>query len=294
MPSTSRNVERAACPFMEVNSLATYPSDPNIPQGTNNTEVNPANWNALVDNINSIGADLVEARGDGQEFPGVPHTAGQATDVDEILQALKHMLSDISGEINWYDAPAASLKSHDHSSGKGGAIPWGSIGSGNHSIDLHPEYPGAVWTTSLRGAAPSGNNTVVRSTDQDVVSYVARNYYEATSAETSLQDYYVAVRLTLPEDFGAWSSPAVQIEYRTESGISINSHVDIYIYKSGIADLVASSEANSSTTWSTAVIDSSALGSWSSGDVVEIYLKLETRNDYYTRIGRVRFNYTSQ
>lgn len=277
-----------------VNRLATYPSEPNLPQGTNETEVNPANWNTLVDNINSIGADLVDARGDGQEFPGVPHTAGQATDMDEILQAVKHMLNDISGEVNWYDAPAASLKSHDHSSGKGGAIPWSSISSGNHSMDLYPEYPGAVWTTSLRGAASSGNNTVVRSTGQDVVSYVARNYYEATSAETSLQDYYVAVRFTLPEDFGAWSSGnAIQIEYRTESGISINSHVDIYIYKSGIADLVANSEANSSTSWSTAVIDSSALGSWSSGDVVEIYLKLETRNDYYTRIGRIRFNYTS-
>lgn len=274
--------------------MATYPSNPNLPQGTNETAVNPTNWNTLVDNVNAIGADLVDARGDGQEFPGTDHTAGQATDLGDILQATKHMLADISGETNWYDEPAASLNSHDHSSGKGGSIPWGSIASNARFKELHPQYPGAVWTTSLRGAAASGNNLGTQDTGEDVVSYVARHYFEFSSSETSLQDYYVALRFTLPEYFNAWAtSNAIQIEYRTESGTSINCHVDAYIYKSGAASLVASSENNASTSWSTIVIDDSALGTWSSGDIVEIYLKLETRNDYYARVGKVRFNYSS-
>jgi hypothetical protein len=274
--------------------LATYPSNPNLPQGTNETAVNPTNWNTFVDNINAIGADIVDARSDGQEFPGTDHTAGQAADLDNMLQAIKHMLADISGETNWYDETAANLKSHDHSSDKGGAVPWSSIGSGSRSIDLHPEYPGSLWTTSLRGASASGNNTVTLSTDQDVVSDVAHNYYEATSPETSFQDYYVALRYTLPEDFNAWASNnAIQIEYRTESGTSINCHVDVYVYKSGTATLVASSENNASTSWSTIIIDDSALGSWLSGDIMELYLKLETRNDYYARVGKIAFNYTS-
>ena len=274
--------------------MATYPSNPSIPQGTSATPVNPTNWNTLVDNINAIGSDLVDARGDGQAFPGTDHAAGQATDLDDILQAVKHILADISGETNWYDAPAASLESHDHSSGKGGAIPWSSMASNARFAELHPEYPGAVWTTSLRGAAASGNNTADLSSDQDVVSDVARNYYEASSSEASLQDYYVALRYTLPEDFSTWaSSNAIQIEYRTESGTYLNSHADVYIYKSGSSSLVASSEDNVSTDWSTIVIDDSALGSWSSGDIMEIYLKLETRNDYYARAGKTRFNYTS-
>ena len=274
--------------------MATYPSNPSLPQGTNGTAVNPTNWNMLVDNINAIGLDLVDARGDGQQFPGTPHSASQATDLDDILQAIKHMLADISGETNWYDAPAGGLKSHDHSSGKGGAVPWSSIASNTRFRELHPEYPGAVWTTSLRGAAASGNNIVTLSTDQDVVSYVARNYYEGTSSEASLQDYYVALRCTLPENFGAWASAnAIQIEYKTESATYLNCHVDAYIYKSGTATLVASSEDNSNTNWSTIAIDDSALGSWSSGDIVELYLKLETRNNYYARIGKIRFNYIS-
>jgi hypothetical protein len=274
--------------------LATYPSNPEVPQGTNETEVNPTNWNKLVDNINAIGADLVAARGDGQNFPGTPHTAGQATNLDDILQAIKHILSDISGEINWYDETSGSLKSHNHSSGAGGAIPWSSLGSGNRSIDLHPEYPGALWTTSLRGGAASGNNEVDSSVGQDVVSNVAHNYYEVTSYETSLQDYYVALRFTLPEDFGIWSwENAIQIEYRTESGTSLNCHVDLYIYKSGVENIIASSENNADTSWSTITIDDSGMGSWSSGDIMEIYIKLETRNNYYTRVGKITLNYIS-
>jgi hypothetical protein len=274
--------------------LATYPSAPGLPQGTNGTAVNPTNWNTFVDNINAIGSDLVDARGDGQQFPGTPHSATQATDMDDMLQAIKHMLADISGETNWYDAPAAGLNSHDHSSGKGGAIPWSSIASNTRFVALHPQYPGAIWTTSLRGAAASGNNTVTLSTDQDVVSSVARNYYEGTSSEASLQDYYVALRYTLPEDFSAWAlTNAIQVEYRTESATYLNCHVDAYVYKSGTATLVTSSTDNVNTVWSTIAVDDSTLGSWSSGDIVELYLKLETRNNYYARIGKVKFNYTS-
>jgi len=102
------------------------------------------------------------------------------------------------------------------------------------------------------------------------------------------------LRFTLPEEFTAWAtSNAIQIEYRTESGTSINCHVDLYIYKSGTASVVANSENNASTSWSTITIDDSALGSWSAGDIMEIYIKLETRNDYFARVGKARLNFTS-
>ena len=42
--------------------MATYPSNPSLSQGTNETAVNPTNWNTLIDNINAIGADLVKLR----------------------------------------------------------------------------------------------------------------------------------------------------------------------------------------------------------------------------------------
>ena len=57
--------------------------------------------------------------------------------------------------------------------------------------------------------------------------------------------------------------------------------------------IIASNEDNANTAWSSITMDDSALGTWSAGDIMEIYLKLETRNDYYVRVGKLRLNYTS-
>ncbi|HGE71846.1 TPA: hypothetical protein ENX78_13475 [Candidatus Poribacteria bacterium] len=275
--------------------MSTYPNNPNLPQGTNSTAVNTTNWNALIDNINAIGADLVDARGDGQTFPGTPHTAGQCGDIDDILQAIKHLIADISGETNWYNAPSGSLKSHNHTSGQGGLIPWSSLGSSNsRKLEIHPQYQGAVITSSLRGASPSGNNTITISPIIDVVSYIGRHCYEGVSNQPSLQDYYVAFRWTLPIDFGSWAvSNAIQIEYRTNSALSSDCHVDVYVYKSGSGSLIASSENNVNVNWSNISISGSALGTWVANDIIEIYLKFESRNNNYARVGKITLNYNA-
>jgi len=85
--------------------MATYPIAPAIPQGTDSTPVDTTNYNVFVDNINAIGQDLVDARGDGQVFPGTDHTSGQSTDIDDAIQAIRHMIADIMGETYWYTAP---------------------------------------------------------------------------------------------------------------------------------------------------------------------------------------------
>ena len=249
----------------------------------------------MIDNINAVGADLVDARGDGQVFPGTPHTAGQCADIDDMLQAIKHMLVEISGETNWYDDPAGSLKVHNHSIGQGGLVPWGSLGvSNSRKIELHPQYPGTVLTMSLRGAPASGNNIITISTDVDVVSYVGRHYYEGVSSQASLQDYYIALRFTLPIDFGSWTpTNAIQIEYRTGSALSSDCHVDVYVYKSGNGSVVSSSENNVNVSWSNIGISGSSLGTWSPNDILEIYVKLESRNNNYARIGKICFNYNA-
>lgn len=275
--------------------MATYPNNPNLPQGTNLTAVNTVNWNTLVDNINSIGADLVDAKGDGQIFPGTPHSPEQCIDINDALQAIRHILTDISGESNWYNAPTGSLRLHNHSIGQGGLIPWSSLGTSNsRKIELHPQYPGALLTSSLRGASPSGNNSITITTNVDVVSYVGRHHYEGKSSQTSLQDYYVALRFALPIDFNTWAtSNAIQIEYKTASALSTDSHVDIYIYKSGNSNVISSNENCVNTNWSSIGISNSTLGTWSANDILEIYLKLESRNNNYARIGKITFNYNT-
>ncbi len=275
--------------------MATYPNNPNLPQGDNSTAVNPANWNTLIDNINSIGSDLTGARGDGQTFPGTPHASGQCENIDETLQAIRHLIADISGETDWYNAPAGTLKSHNHSVDQGGLIPWSSLGTSNtRKIELHPQYPGGLLTKSLRGASASGNNDITINTDVDVISFVGRHYYEGVSSQTSLQDYYVALRHTLPIDFDTWATTnAIQIEYKTESVLSTDCHLDCYICKSGNSSIIASSENCVNINWSNISINGSSLGTWSTGDILEIYLKLESRNNNYARIGKMTLNYSA-
>ncbi|HGJ65322.1 TPA: hypothetical protein ENS27_08040 [bacterium] len=281
--------------FSNPNIMATYPNNPNLPQGTNSTAVNPANWNTLIDNINSIGSDLVAARGDGQTFPGTPHSSGQCADINDTLQAIRHILADISGESNWYNAPSCSLKSHNHTVNQGGLIPWSSLGTSNtRKIELHPQYLGGILTNSLRGASPSGNNNITINTGVDVVSYIGRHYYEGISSQASLQDYYVALRFTLPIDFSSWiATNAIQIEYKTGSVLSTDCHVDTYLFKSGTSSVIVSNENCVNVNWSSININSSALGTWSANDILEMYLKLESRNNNFARIGKITFNYNA-
>ncbi|MBD3181056.1 hypothetical protein GF312_02120 [Candidatus Poribacteria bacterium] len=274
--------------------MSLYPESPNLPQGTNSTEVNTTNWNKLIDNINAIGSDLVNARGDGQEFPGIDHSSGQCGNIDDILQGIKHMISDISGEDKWYDSPIASLRSHDHSHDKGGNIPWSSIGSGNRRIVYHPEYPGALWTASLHGDPASGNNTLIRSCGQEVELNVAHNYYGVTTSEDMLQEYYLSLCLTLPEDFSNWSeSDSIKMEYKTYSDSISDNGVGVYVYKSGTAESIVTKEFYASNIWSNISLDRTNLGSWSSGDTVEIYVWFTVRDGHFARLGKIEFNYES-
>ena len=279
--------------------MATYPTSPELPHGDDDTELSPANWNTFIDNVNAIGADLVAARGDGQTFPGTPNTAGQSSTIEDALDAVRCLLSQISGETNWYDAPDGSLSAHNHSVGQGGLIPWGSLGeSADRKVEIHPFFPGGLLTTSLRGSAASGNNTITITNGQDVVSDVAHSYYNGISSEASLNDYYVAVRFTLPLNFTAWATAnAIQIGYRTASVNSADCHVDVYVYKSGTGGIIASSENNVNVNWSNIGISGSSLvagpTTWVAGDIVELYIKLESKNSNYARIGKIAFNYTS-
>jgi len=275
--------------------MGTYPSSSELDQGTINTPVDLTNWNKFIDNINALTADLVDARGDGQAFPGTDHTAEQATDIDDAMQALRHILAELSGETYWYTAPAGSLKAHTHAVGQGGLIPWGSLGASNaRLIHLPPIYPGGLQTNSLRGAGASGNNNITVTNVVDVVSYVGRHAYVGSSAQTSLMDTYIALRHRLPIDFGAWdTSTAIQIEYKTDSVLSTDCHVDIYVYKSGNGNIITNSENNVNVNWSNISLSAASLGSWSAGEILEIYLKLESRNNNAARVGRIAFSYTS-
>jgi hypothetical protein len=272
----------------------TYPTALVIPQATVLTDLNPTNWNIFVDQLNALSADMVDARGDGQAFPGTDHIASQSTDLDDAIQAIRHMVAQISGETNWYDAPAGTLKAHTHAVGQGGLIPYSSLGSNNsRSKVFHPAYENVVQTYSLRGAAASGSNTITVSNGIDVVSDADLHYYEGSSAEGTLQDVYIVIAFCIPLNFTSWDTNAIVISFISESDDSANCHVDASVYKSGTSGVIATSSNNVSLTWADITIADSDLGSWVTGNVMELYLKLESKDNNFARIGKVTLNYLS-
>ncbi len=164
------------------------------------------------------------------------------------------------------------------------------------TVTLHPQYPGAVLTKYLRGANYGSNDAKI-SMGQDCVSHVVHNYYEGISSEASLHNFYVSLRYTLPDDFVSWACEnAIQIEFMTERGTYLNSHVSAFAYKSGKHVRVASSSHNAMTEWGAIVLADvdSEKAAWSPGDVLELYLDLASRNNYYARVGAIKFSYVGR
>jgi len=173
------------------------------------------------------------------------------------------------------------------------------------TINLSPEYSGAVLTAS-GSATINGSMTSDASPSAALSNY--RTYYEWTSTQTTLQDYTVAVRITLPKDFSAWAaSNAIQISYNTELTTNNTSKFDALIYNTDTslsatdqATPVVYSQANVSAsvkTWKTLDIDDSLLDSGATrdldaaGESAIIYLKMYSKDSNHVQIGDIVLSY---
>lgn len=164
----------------------------------------------------------------------------------------------------------------------------------NRTVVLIADHPDIDWSWEMRGVSQSDKSTLRRSVGRESISGALYRYSQGVSQEASLQSIYKVVTYTLPDDFTSWSSMnAISIKYRTESATYLNSHVSVHIFESGNMDEITSAQDNTGTEWSTITIDDTQLSDWSAGDVLEIYIKLATRNNYYARVGDITLNYVS-
>jgi hypothetical protein len=118
-----------------------------------------------------------------------------------------------------------------------------------------------------------------------------------------LNEYTVAVRATLPQDFSAWAtSNAIQIDYRTENASTAESAISYAVYLSSDSTTAVSalSADAANTSWTTASIDDSVLDDASApewdaaGETAIIYVRMRSRNDNYVRLGDIRLNYLAR
>lgn len=168
------------------------------------------------------------------------------------------------------------------------------------TITLSPEYTGAILTAS-------GSATITgQMTSEASTSASWRTYYEWTSTQSSLQDYTVAVRVTLPKDFDAWASGnAIQVNYNTALSGTGSNKLDLYMYNS--ADTPASpvyfttsKVSATDKTWTTiditgAQLDDNVAPDWDAADeTVVFYLKMYSKDSNYVQIGDIVINYLAK
>jgi uncharacterized delta-60 repeat protein len=167
---------------------------------------------------------------------------------------------------------------------------WIPLADAIKTVTLSSEYAGAVL------AADGTSNTGFMTSDAEGSSSDSMNYYEWNSSETSLQDYDVRLRYTIPSDFSSWGTNAFTLNFATEAAASTNNKVDIYVYEesSGTVDDSSTDQySNSAGVWQTTNIQGADLGDCNSaGETCLILIRMYSANDNYVRIGDIDVNYT--
>ena len=162
---------------------------------------------------------------------------------------------------------------------------------------LSPEYAGGVLTASGSGT-PNGFMTSDASSS---ATTNFRQYYEWTSTQATLQDYTIAVRVTLPADFSGWAlSNAIDVAYNTELTSNTRNKFDLLLFQESAATPVVYRQANVGgvqKTWTTLTIDDSDLtdgtGWDGAGETAVIYLKVYSMDNNHVQLGDIVLNYVT-
>jgi len=173
---------------------------------------------------------------------------------------------------------------------------------------ISPEYPGASLS-----ADGSGTTSVAITSDNTLNTGGVgwKNFYQLTSTETSLQDYTVITRITLPSDFNSWetgtcpgSSCALEINYQTGLGTTADNFVSAIISNDidTPATAVCTIGTTASTSWgksgcTEAVLNDNAAPEWdAAGETAVIRLKMGAKNtsNAFSRVGDIILRYKSK
>ncbi len=165
----------------------------------------------------------------------------------------------------------------------------GSNGSGQ-ILSLHPEYPGAVYYAS--GSVFVGQMTLSGGTT------ALDNTFKWTSTKAALNDYWISVRVRLPDNFSTWDpTKPIELRYKTGVASNANNYVSIRIKDTaGVERPLTGGENLASTSFTTASIKGpEAGGTWTPKGYVTIYVKLAANNtaSAYAAAGFINLNFES-
>jgi hypothetical protein len=166
---------------------------------------------------------------------------------------------------------------------------WIALADAIKTATLSAEYPGAVMS------ADGTNNIGFMTSDAEGATSSSMNYYEWNSSETSLQDYDVRLRFTIPHDFSSWGANAFTLNFATEAATATNNKVDIYVYEENSSTVDSSSMNKYSTVagaWQTTSLLGADLSNCNAaGKKCLVLIRMYSANDNYVRVGDIDINY---
>lgn len=187
-----------------------------ISGSTINASTNMTSSGTLAVEGNAAFGGTIKLNGVTYTFPGTGGSNGQV------------LTTNGAGTLSWSDSSVG-------------------VGSGG-VIFLSPEYPHAVYFGS--GSSYIGQLSLAYdSTNQE-------NYYRWSSSKSTLQDYWIAVRVRVPDNYSAWdANRPIQFRYRTGSGLTLANYVTMRMLDTtGTAVALTNGNALANTSWTTAMI----------------------------------------
>jgi len=266
--------------------------------GTANTTGNITTDANLTINEDNGGADAVLTFGNdaGAETITFSDTSNKFEFTDDIA-----VTGNISGSTLTIDGADVSINGIDYSftgtQGGGGTflqndgagnLTWAnsSVGDGSGSIIyMSPEYPNAVYFAS-------GSTSIGMLSASGGLSDGNEHYYVWTSSKAALNDYWVGVRVRVPDNFGSWDPVApVQFRYKTENASSAVNHMNVKVFDTADSEeVLTGGNLLANTSWTTANITGLS-GTYSTGGYMTIFVKLATTSSGTAKAGFLQLNW---
>lgn|SRR4030043_545265 len=164
---------------------------------------------------------------------------------------------------------------------------------------LHPEFSGATFALDGGGA-----NTGTLVPDSEVSGNYIYNHYKWLSAEVALNTYDICIQWKIPETWLGFDANALIVDIKTEEAASTNNKVDVILQKDGVAGTVSVTdqfstvaatwyserESNELIVFTQANLETT-LG-LVAGDVINITIRMYSKDSRYVKIGAVTIQYT--
>ncbi|MEI8230512.1 MAG: hypothetical protein WCG83_05270 [Candidatus Peregrinibacteria bacterium] len=149
-------------------------------------------------------------------------------------------------------------------------------------LPFHPSYPGAAYVAD---GSENVGRLFVNSDD-----LTGMNYYHWVSTKTSLQDYDIVLKVTVPPNFNTWKDPAIQISYRSETGLVTDNKLDITVSDTAGNPVTLTGTAQNlmGTSWTTVDLGISGSPQWTPGHDFKIVLKLSSKDSHFIELGTLK------